>query len=368
MPKEDASMNVASEERPKKPSADEFVPDTSFEERLALMTDDFSTSAIQKLYQEKKKDAPTEETVANLRYAFLRVLSDPLKNNSFWFRVREAETQNRKANRQRSREREDVVLALWRRIQEEDSKSLLHHHDSVIHHQNHFSNWFLSRYDVARSRAVFAESVFLRHIHYSLLGGLLALAFLRSDWDSPLALDLTWSGIVGLYAASVLIPWVVALGRAKGIRSALRRGVLGDPFGAVALTHCVQALIPRLAATVLVGYLFLLSAGDLAGYLADGVSLRVVLAAGLVLLASLWLQMSKRIQTPLTPRALLIRSLGVLATGACHAVGIVTLGWRLVVPTVEMTFSGVLKISMFVLTLGWIFNVIWADEPVTEPL
>jgi hypothetical protein len=144
--------------------------------------------------------------------------------------------------------------------------------------------------------------------------------------------------------------------------------VLGMPF--LVAPH---ALLPRLLGTVTVGFLFLISSSEIASLLAKR-SHELALLASLATLASSILGMSRRLfTTRLTPHFLL-RWLLILMIGVAHAITLVALGqsavrWALPAKLREaLGPTQVVEAALVILGIGWILNVIWAEEPVTDPL
>ncbi len=260
----------------------------------------------------------------------------------------------------------DAYLAdLWRRIEDPTSPE----HDLIAHVERKWSPWtyyrrvvyqrFLGRFDLVRARRMISSSALFSQIEWPLLGITLVALFASevSDVQHPLRIAIVWCvGACLLVGALAFLP---KIGGAKWL--------------------AIPSLIPRLAAAVGIGFLFLASAPQLPKAISLINPSPWQSASGVVVLLGiaflfLVLHISRRIQPPipfvdLAPRAgrlLLLASIYTLAVGivalpflySCEIQGTKmapSLGARALCDAVA-------------LNLGVLLQLAWDEKPLTEPL
>lgn len=298
----------------------------------------------------------------HVAYGLLKLLSDDRRSRAIWAALVE---QGRTAP-----ERPRAVLGLWRLFETREGGHdyLKQWHRSLAYHRRYFFDWFLTRYELARARAVLAKcgSSLVGRIHFLLLGAMLLLAGASTSWPvlaPPFLGD--WRSRVSLLAVAAVY--------------ALAAGAQVLCFHGSPLTRTErwiragQSLVPRLGAASVVGLVILASSEELFGFVLWGASwwrTGVLLAASFVYLL---LEMSHRIQPLPGPRRLVRLSLDVLATALAHGLAIglcAERALRSIPATVPppLNFLQLVNVAAFLLAIGLIVNLIWAEEPVTQPL
>lgn len=267
------------------------------------------------------------------------------------------------------RSRDELALGMWWRLRrrsctvEPKARFIERHKHSLPYHEELVFSWFLARYDITRALQCFRDEV--RWPARVVLGGwgVAALAGL-------LVVLLLWLFAPG---SPHLGGWwrLLAVGAMYGAFAALLSRAGAVPWGLV-----LQALVPRLMGTAAVGYLFLLNTEEVFRNWLLPISRRWTLAlpALLVLAAGtyLWLEIARRVDPAPKLCELATRTFRLLATGAAHstALFIVTGPGFPLVHKGGQRLDGVevLGLVAFVLTVGMVLNVIWAEEPVTAPM
>ena len=264
--------------------------------------------------------------------------------------------------------RDDFVLRLFHAIDKRyftriDSKD--HLHDTYAFFAEDVFRWLLRRYDIRRARAVLlADGV----------RGLLARLCVNANillmlWVLTVAALVTLQWLQGYWILAAL-----AFGYATAV---IVPGLASEPeHGSHRFLAATMALVPRLAASVAIGALFLVTEVHVTQTLIAANATAPLLFALAAVIGYLWLELAERIR----PRGLRAdvagRVLVLVATGIAHSVSavLVLAPYLQNLPVDEGTVTGTLGASDIftlagvLLSVGVLINVIWADEPVTAPL
>lgn len=299
-------------------------------------------------------------------WRFLAKRQDPM-SRAMWQGLRD-----RKGSPGKSRDAH--MLELWRKLRElspnpknnraevvPGSNFLDEEKHSRRYHEDLMFGWFLARYDIYRALQCFrAELSWLRRLIVGWMGAFIFAAVLVGlvFWlFAQLPAGATWPWRL----ASVVAMYGIYVG-------ALMWG------GSLRWAPAVQALIPRLMGTAAVGFLFLLNTeAPFREWLVPesgkwyGPALLFV-AAWLYLV----LEIVRRVDPDPTLWERASRSSRVLLMGAAHSSALfVVLGPELPLRNAAAQRLGAFEVAglvLFVLAVGLVLNVIWAEEPVTEPL
>lgn len=255
------------------------------------------------------------------------------------------------------------VLKLWKTLDSDSSsKELASCHWSVVYHRLWLFEWFLRRYDIRRARSVAGgEGFWAQNVHFLLLG-VVAVAFALRRFELLGSHETFYSlAFCGLAYAAVLT--VLAL--SFKVRKKL-------PDGLEALTVATHSLIPRLAGAGAVGLIILASSQDL---------LKVVVGTkpwwliGLLLAGYgyLLLEMTRRVHPLPRLRRLTLHALDIAVTALTHSMALALLAEGALRKVLDGAggnygWSAAASVVVFVFSIGLVVNLIWADQPVTEPL
>lgn len=271
-------------------------------------------------------------------------------------------------------DRDAYVAALWVGILDEkreafqDFRQLIDETLEVReYYQRHLFRWFLSRFDLVRARRVFPHAQLTGGLHGLLLG---------------LSLAAVWGCFQLQGVSSEAAVWVAAC--------ALALAAGGWVLARLPLSAYLHSLVPRLGATVAIGFLFLAAAPEL---------LRVIYEQGLptstgtprlsqwtlaVLLAlATWaytaLHVHRRVQPALRAGTLLRRAGDLVAV----ALGYAVLGVGVAAPLLfhpSLLYHGqerpggppgphqLALCAAIALSLGVVLQLAWEEKPLTEPL
>ena len=273
-------------------------------------------------------------------------------------------------------DRDHFVEKLWSNFETEanhdDFQALIRAWDAADHYRRSLAAWFLQRYALPSALRVAGGTPPARRA-----AGLLLLVptFLVTALACAvigrfgLHLSRCWSAAVASLLCLFLLRWLVP---------PLRR----LPFATAA-----GLMIPRLAATVAIGYLFLASVPDLARLLlragADPDTQRYLwiasVAVGLALTVYLLLHVERKVVPRPRSGELAKRAGLVLLLGLHHA----TLGLLVAAPVIfnsrlldpggveklPPASPAVLVVTLFLaLAIGVVLETMWQDKPLTEPL
>jgi hypothetical protein len=233
---------------------------------------------------------------------------------------------------------------------------------SLVYHRLWLFDWLLRRYDVRRARSVVGGGWWARNAHLLLLF-LVMLVYVarRLGLFGNHETLLTLFCCAGTYAAVLFV-------LARSFKAKL-------PERREAFAVATHSLIPRLAAAAVVGVLFLASSLELLLVVLD----TRVLWLPVLLLAVygyIFLEMSRRVH-PLPPlRRLALHALDISATALAHSFTLTLLAEGVLRKLLEIRGSSRLlfgwsesfSLVVFVFSIGLVVNLIWAEQPVTEPL
>ena len=294
----------------------------------------------------------TEESLFNGRYELLRFLA----SNDSGLKWQAVIAMDREIDR------DACIQTLWELVRNDPRLEAQRH--SAEYHRWYFFRWFLERYDLARARTVWTKESLgrglagsIRYCQYILLLAVVGLAALLTP--AAFGWFVVGSMVASLIVCGVVLQWL-------GFRQA---GSRMAPFIAA------YSLIPRLAGTVLVGFLFLLSNQQLSRFVLGRRSYwKLVLTV--VALSTLYvvLEMSRRVHPVPKLPTLFGRAVAVVSTGAAYALALALTGMpaiRFVAAEASpklFTFGQTCAVAAIILTIGLVLNVIWSEDPVTKPL
>ncbi len=224
-------------------------------------------------------------------------------------------------------------------------KDELNDKQSIItwaYYQDHFFYWFLRRYRLDYARQVYGFC---------------------SDgaWLVPMIMLLF--PLLGLWMFSSGVAWLLPV--AGYFMILLMMHCCGVPW-----LNAIQSLIPRLAATALVGFLFLLTADSVVEQVLKPPPCLLLFYSAVVVLIStgyLMLEIAHRLEHGVPQTSLMKRAGMVVVTGFSHSTLIVLLGYPLLT-AIEPDFSTLLLLVSINMGIGIILNNVWEENPVTEPL
>lgn len=312
--------------------------------------------------------AEAVETVHHVAYGLLKLLSDDRRSRALWAALTGPPVPSGALTRRRL-ERSGVVLRLWRLFEGDEGRAYLRQlHRSVAFHRRRFFEWFLGRYELGPARGVLigGGGGAVRQLHFGLLAGVLAVA----------GLHLTSPALAGPGGGGWR-PWTLLLAVGVYLTVVLVQVVAFRPAGLTVTERWFLAghsLVPRLAAASVVGLVILASSEELLGFVVRGAS---PWRAGVLLVASyayLLLEMSRRVHPLPRPRRLLRLGADVGATALAHGLAIGVVAERALRSILDQPRTEVLSavqllnVAAFLLAIGLIVNLIWAEEPVTQPL
>ena len=259
--------------------------------------------------------------------------------------------------------RDEYVSKLWQTMN--DSNHPNHRAKAQVsdeltpwsYYERHFFNWFLGRYNLVDARRVFKQNRISRYVHL------------------PVSL-LTLGAVIGFFGFGCQsgCEWMVA---ALGIMLVF---ALGNLAAWIEPAYYLQSLMPRMAVTTGLGYLFLFSASGLvAAIYHNPLSLvwQIIISVALVLFVfSYMMQVIQRCVVPrLHFRRAGARALHLLCLGIAYsAIGLLISAPVLFSPLFDQNFvtappPGALLITAAIaLALGVALQLVWDDKPVTEPL
>jgi hypothetical protein len=301
----------------------------------------------------------TPRDLARRLYGLLKFHSDDTKCWRHWQALAESADPRR--------DRDAAVLSLWRLL-EGDPQGQAYVRgtfQSLTYHRHRLFDWFLGRYDLRRGRAVWKEGIAVSNAHLLLLVSVGAIAALRLWlWTSS-----------GVAREPILRRPQVVL---TAVAYALVAGLLGKSLRcstagvSEAVAVAVQSLVPRLAGAAAVGVLLLASSRDLLQFVVSGASAaRVALLVG-ASYVYLLLEMSRRIHPLPGLWRLLLLGLDVSATAFAHGLALTLVAE----PGLQSILGDqgawgpwrMLNVTAFLSTIGLVVNLIWAEQPVTQPL
>jgi hypothetical protein len=257
-------------------------------------------------------------------------------------------------------DRDSYALALWQRIATDPSGEgglptyAKQHWGPWDYYERHFFSWFLGRFDLFKARCMFGASAAAPRLNLILLPVCLALAACALQ-RGP---DVGRSCLALAAGAAFLI-------------------AAGCALRLPAYAY-LNSLIPRLAATVGIGYLFLVNAPQVARFVCLLPRWRSLwLAAAMLLLTALayiMIHIARRVDPPLRLRPLLLRSLDLWALAVSYAmlglVGAAPVLFSTAVMESQVAVQPrhLALVAAVALNLGVILQLAWDEKPLTEPL
>lgn len=312
---------------------------------------------------ERAGDRPRDEK-PNLApkavYGLLRFLTDESESRGKWQEISELAT----AENRTALDRDASTWRLWGWL-EDRGKSYVTSRSTLLFHRHRIFDWFLGRYDLRRARALFADGRAVRNAHWLLLGGLLLAAFAEvTRWGG----DAAGPGPI-LARPAVLAVTVTYLVVTSWLAHRFRQQEAGR---IEAITLAGQSLIPRLAGASAAGVVILASSEELARFVIAGAGpWRLALLVGASLLYLL-LEMSRRIHPVPRLGRLLLHGLDVSATAFAHSLALALVtgpGLVLIAETGQpLTGLSLLNLAAVLFAIGLVVNLIWAEQPITQPL
>lgn len=262
----------------------------------------------------------------------------------------------------RDMERDDYVLKLWESMAEGKpnyggqitvAERLTH----WSYYQNHFFQWFLQRFNVPAALSVFKNGHKAARLYPVMT--VLTIAVVTIYWTCFSMIPLFW-GV--FFVLILLVLWIV-------IRSLK-----------VPLNYAAQAMLPRLGVTIGIGYLYLFSAGSLVNYVFGLnwpwiayllISLGLFTAVCFYLIQTIFRRVKPQLRHK---RSILIRGWFLMMMAMTYS----AIGLHISVPILSScTFLGrsvqpkpleLLVLGSVALAIGVALQLVWEDNPVTEPL
>lgn len=353
--------------------------------------------AIQRIVKDKKARLPEWVTPNHLFYEWWRFMARrrDAAAQAIWQKLRESEG-GRKSSR------DQYMLDLWRYLQTLNGERYLDEsRGSQRYHQDLMFGWFLARYDINRALQCYCSQMSrLRHAAVSLGGaflfaGTMAMLLYWFHAIEPSGGRWWWRllGVVALYSGYLLA--LVCAGRIyhrtpEGkVRSSEPQVWTGRPgwtagLAAIGFSQlrrlssprrhrwvpAIQSLVPRLMGTAAVGFLFLLNTEQV---FRDWLLPRSGAKYGPgILLVAAWayliLEIIRRVDPDPKLSELLERSTRIVLLGLAHSCSLFIITGPNLDLGKSVEWPQVLGLVIFVMAVGLVLNVIWAEEPVTEPL
>lgn len=304
----------------------------------------------------ERREEPSTEVArrtafANRLYGLFKFLSNDEKGRAVWHRL---------ATEDPRLDRDQVVLDLWNVLQTYDPQHAEKIGSSTTYHRAWLFDLFLGHYDVRRSLRTAGAGGWSANFPIFLLVTVGALFILRR---MPYTMTIpAWAWVLGVAMAYAAIVVPLALQFRRRLSSGVEATVLA-----------LQSLLPRLAGAAAVGLVILASSEELLE-LVIGVGwpwLLLPLIGGFLYLV---LEMARRVHPLPRLRRLALHGLDIWVTGLCHALALTLVterGLRTILqPASVGPFApeAALSVTVFLFAIGLIVNLIWAEQPITEPL
>ena len=231
------------------------------------------------------------------------------------------------------------------------------------YYQNHFFYWFLNRYNLPFAIGTFSGSRLLQWlpVYGSIVATALVWFFIYFSWFNPRP-----------FANLAYVLFVMLIGYAWGLAR----------LQALPGFKLLHAMVPRLAGTTAIGYLYLLSVPQFLAYLCrQGADVGLQWGTGAVILLLVFvftcIQIQKRVKPDLTlPRLggrafqMIVIAMAYSSTGLCLTRGFLfqnalpTGGFDDLGPGASQLFL----VAVISLAIGVVLQLVWEEKPVTEPL
>lgn len=280
-----------------------------------------------------------------------------------WIHQNKPEGETNNPNEPSIKNRDEYVMALWHTINDENGKNLTVKEEIVeklthwSYYQNHFFNWFLNRFDIVRAREVFSHNPFSRFVHIFLSVPILLLLF--------------------LYFGNQLFSWCWI-----GALIAILLFLCSFTLRYENIEYYFQSLMPRLAVTIGMGYLFILSTDKLVTlinsdvlpwYEKEIIGFALIIGVGIYMLIAI----HRRGQPPMDWMKLVRRTGDIMLLGLTYsAIGLwITEPILLEIQKKEpgaqnltFTYDALFLLAAVALAIGVLLQLVWEERPVTQPL
>jgi hypothetical protein len=261
-------------------------------------------------------------------------------------------------------DRDSLVVHVWNKLDSPQYREAIEkQYHSLEYHRLWLFDWLLRRYDVRNARKIVGgKSWAAANAHLLVLAAVLAVFAVRR---------LRWLGAHQTQGAALLCAAVYSAALA-GLAWSFKPKL---PDRLEAFTAATHSLIPRLAGASVVGLLFLASSLEIVPALlgTHWLWLLGVLAASY---GYLLLEMARRIHPLPRLRRLLGFGADVAATALAHSITLILLAEGVLIRMLPggtdrhspLSTVEAFSLVVFVFSIGLVVNVIWAEQPVTEPL
>lgn len=295
--------------------------------------------------------ADRDEQTLQLEYGILSILVDQKLSRPYWRRL---------AMVAPSIDKDEAVFALWRHLRGklEGDNQLQRLVGPIEEHDRILCQWFLRRYDLTHARRIYRDSWLIGRIELVLLALLLIIVL---------------GGTYGLTGSGMRVGWQFSLLPSLAylfVAWALYHGMKGSLF------PTVQGLVPRLAGACAVGGLGFLTAQGFRFFLLDS-GIKAAFASAALAALYLLIEVERKMYPHPRLGVLVGRAGSALAIGVCHAVAISIMMLPILQALIGPEHGGLpsrpLAVQLanaagFILLVGIILNIMWAEEPLTEPL
>jgi hypothetical protein len=225
------------------------------------------------------------------------------------------------------------------------------------YYQEHFYYWFLRRYRIDYARQIYGIS-----------------------WQWNIAIP--WLMIITSFSGIILYYFIKSDYKPLSIipLAVLYLCILFSTSGKMGVAKAIHCLIPRLAATSLVGFLFIFSTPELIKFIIIKVNMagKMILPLALFLtsIGYIVLEMTNRVKPMPDTIDTLWRTITVWGTGFMHSTFIILLCVDLLSIVTknqinyfsQFKFLDLLILILINLSIGIVLNIVWEENPVTEPL
>jgi hypothetical protein len=289
-----------------------------------------------------------KEAAAKL-YCDFKLIVHEVKGRARWQGLR---------SRDETLDRDAEAVRVWSELETTHGAVIEKQYHSLEYHRLWLSDWLLRRYNLRQARKVVGgEGRWARNAHFFLLTVILMIYALRH------------LGFLGAHQTQwTLLLCAVAYAAMLILLTGSFRKKLPDRE---AFAVATQSLIPRLAGAAAVGLLFLFSSSDLIPVLLT-TKPWWLLALLIAVYGYLLLEMSRRVHPLPRLRRLALHALDISATALAHSLTLTLLAEgalrKLLHDRGPFGWRESLSLVVFVFSIGLVVNLIWAEQPITEPL
>lgn len=229
------------------------------------------------------------------------------------------------------------------------------------YYKNHFFYWFLNRYQIPLALTVFTPGKGIGYFHV---------------WGSLLILAL----IPGYFLFSHAIPHAFLI-FTLAIAGVIGTGVVLARVKRLPARYLIHALVPRLAGTTAIGYLFLMSIPQFIldlyfNRFGSGIQVSAAVLLLILILVFILLHIHKRVRPELSFSEAFPRGIQLLAVAAAYsAIGLFFMYDLLFITIINskpyplpVGGSQLFLVAAISLAIGVLLQLIWEEKPVTEPL